>query len=144
MSPTPSHTPGPWSVDSSVTNITESDREIDRYFAIHADGDADRGGSYIAVVEGDVFPREEQLANARLIASAPALLSALEAQEEADAAAATYRKAEANPPCGHNAEDTHNEWAVTLSDLAEDASKKAQKAIALRTTALAAAKATSL
>lgn len=70
------HTPGPWDW-TKATNLSEYDgEELGRYLGIHAE-DPGRGGSWVAVIEGDVFDAEEQEANARLIAAAPELLEAL-------------------------------------------------------------------
>ena len=70
-------TKGPWSVHSR-TNCPDDDPELSRHLGIHADGDEGRGGSYVAVIEGDMFEADEEMANAQLIASAPDLLAALE------------------------------------------------------------------
>lgn len=77
------HTPGPWEHRLEDTNIRLIDEENDRYIGVYAE-DPGRGGSWVAVIEGDVFDSEEQLANARLIAAAPDLLEALKELLETD------------------------------------------------------------
>jgi hypothetical protein len=79
--PNTTHTPGPWTWLND-TNNARNDNEMDRAIGIQA-SDPGRDGSWVAVIEGDVFPIEEQEANARLIAASPCLLEALELTEAA-------------------------------------------------------------
>ena len=57
---------------------------MERHLGIHAE-DPGRNGSWVAVIEGDVFPLDEQEANARLIAASPELLAAVLKAEEISA-----------------------------------------------------------
>jgi hypothetical protein len=74
---------------------------------------------------------------AREASSAPALLAALKAQEEAEQAQADYFKAQGNPPPGYRGPETEDQWSVYLSDLAGDAHDKTKLAKLLRDEALA-------
>ena len=74
MSPAPrQHTPGPWSLSASFDRV---ERRVQ-----HGDNPPLVWGiaSGINSAHPDYMPRAEQIANARLIASAPELLEALEA-----------------------------------------------------------------
>lgn len=125
------HTPGPWRAGqykegSSAWSITASPHRM-----------------WVCQINfgyGEPEDSEEVRANAQLIASSPAILEALEAQEEAEQAQDAYTKASLNPPCGLNAEETHNNWSIHLSDLAQDAFEMTAKAKELRKSALSAAK----
>lgn len=77
-SSTTGHTPGPWAVD--VIYLGKDRQHTD--FAIRAASHNMPDGSRVALVSDgshvlDKTPNREALANARLIASAPALLEAL-------------------------------------------------------------------
>ena len=69
--PRPSHTPGPWSLSASFDRV---ERRVK-----HGDNPPLVWGiaSGINSAHPDYMPRAEQIANARLIASAPTLLDAL-------------------------------------------------------------------
>ena len=69
----PTHTPGPWSLSASFDSV---ERRVQ-----HGDNPPLVWGiaSGINSAHPDYMPREEQIANARLIAAAPELLAALEA-----------------------------------------------------------------
>ena len=71
--PRPSHTPGPWSLSASFDSV---ERRVQ-----HGDNPPLVWGiaSGINSAHPDYMPREEQIANARLIAAAPELLEALDA-----------------------------------------------------------------
>ncbi len=64
------HTPGPWKVSRPVSITIGFNSE-----AHYVRGNADEGWPVVANTKTDL-PREEQLANARLIAAAPELLEA--------------------------------------------------------------------
>lgn len=72
------HTIGPWVVEED-TNFSVEDTVNERRYGIYAPKDIGRGGSWVAAVEGDMFPDGEDLANANLMAAAPDLLEALKA-----------------------------------------------------------------
>ena len=77
MSPAPrQHTPGPWSLSASFDRV---ERRVQ-----HGDNPPLVWGiaSGINSAHPDYMPRAEQIANARIIASAPELLAALERSEE--------------------------------------------------------------
>jgi hypothetical protein len=65
------HTPGPWKLGVSTTTLCSTHKRV------VADS-----GAFICRIEGADFSREDDVANARLIAAAPELLEALVAAQE--------------------------------------------------------------
>lgn len=123
------HTPGPWAISPRVSTLV---------VAANDRGICTTGGYSNNQIDPEILFQENE-ANARLIASAPAMFEALKAREEAERAQERYRKDSLNPPCGLNAEEAHNNWSIHLSDLAQEAFELTAKAKALRNAALAQA-----